>query len=130
MRRAFPCPSSLAAAEVRTLARVAAFMPKNPASTLLPAPATYAERGGPSDGQVQKHGHDGHEPGQHSVLAAQERHRAVVDLSGQVGHHVGAFRLPDDIAVHQQRGEQPQGAERPRPLGPVKGIHAVFVSLL
>ena len=47
MRNALPCPSSLAAAEVRTFARVAAFMPKNPASTLLAAPATYASAEGP-----------------------------------------------------------------------------------
>ena len=39
-RSALPCPSVLAAAEVRTLARVAAFMPKKPARTLQAAPAT------------------------------------------------------------------------------------------
>ncbi len=40
MRSALPWPSVLAAAEVRTLARVAAFMPKKPASTDETAPAT------------------------------------------------------------------------------------------
>ena len=40
IRSALPRPSWLAAAEVRTFARVAAFIPKKPASTLLAAPAT------------------------------------------------------------------------------------------
>ena len=40
MRSALPCPSWFAAAEVRTFARVAAFMPKNPAMTEHPAPDT------------------------------------------------------------------------------------------
>ncbi len=37
-RSALPCPSVLAAADVRTFARVAAFIPKKPASTELSAP--------------------------------------------------------------------------------------------
>ena len=39
-RSALPCPPSLAAADVRVLARVAAFMPKKPAHTELSAPKT------------------------------------------------------------------------------------------
>ncbi len=42
-RSALLCPDSLAAAVVRTLARVAAFMPKKPAATELNAPVTYAK---------------------------------------------------------------------------------------
>ncbi len=42
MRSALPCPRSRAASDVRTLASVAAFIPKNPASSEHRAPPMYA----------------------------------------------------------------------------------------
>ena len=83
---------SRAALVVRTLARVAIFMPKKPASAGgqgaqhegEPISAVAAGQLGVAEGQ--QHGHDDHEDGQNLVLAAQEGHGAFLNVTGDGLH--------------------------------------------
>ncbi len=54
INKAAPCPLSLAAAVVRTLARVADFMPRKPASTEQAAPPRNAAQVGPGIFQASR----------------------------------------------------------------------------
>ena len=83
-------------------------------------PGHVGERGGLADREEQEHGDHSHEYGQHRVLAPEKRHRPVVDLVRQFGHHIRAARLPHDVTVHEERGAQSEDSRRPRPVGKVQ----------
>ena len=73
-----------------------------------------------ADRQEQEHGDHDHKYRQHRVLPAEKRHRAVVDLVGQFGHHIRAARLSHDVTVHEKRGTQSEDSSHPRPVGKVQ----------
>ena len=78
------------------------------------------ERRVPPDRDQEKDRDDGHEEAQHGVLASQKGHRAIVNLLRQIRHRGRPLRLADQIAVDEERRQQPHSSHRPRPGGQLK----------